>query len=719
MAAETLPAVPNLAVVLLLGGQSSRMGSPKHLLLHPVTQRPLYRHHLEVLKQLKDEGVFPEGVYVSAREDQRGQLEVPEGIEILLDNPERNGDIGPAGGILQAFAAKPTATWLLLAVDLPFITRVSVLHLLTSHTADSPVSLFLHPSDGNPEPLFSVWTPPALEQLRQNCLKGKSGPCRAAKDVWGGKIIEGKGGVKVLGENWVTDADTPEEWEKAVAALAQSELAGEDVVKPLTPPPSPRTLQKAFSPTPRRSIPFRTAIQRIRALPLFTTAQSDVYEAPQVPHPADPPARLPLVQATGGIAAADVHAALPHPLHDNSAMDGYAVPSSLLSSASPAQPVSLPVLGRIVAGDPPPPPSLVSSLGSLGCWEIMTGAVFPSGTFDAVVKVEDVRSTETDEAGRRVVRFEAPIRREQNRRKCGEQVHAGDTILRAGERISPEKVLLLAACGVAEVVVHAALVPPPTRGRVGVVATGKEVVPLSSLPADTGNEPLPGQVVDCITPYLSSLLSSAGFEPVLLSPTGDSTSSFAATVSSALSASPPLSLLITVAGVSLGVTDHLPATLSRLGLTSVFHGVNIRPGGPVMLSHRPPPADVTLAPETPPVLSLPGNPMASAACMRSFGAALLARLGGSPGAAWTAMDVPRQEGEEARAWADVVARVQGGMSSFSAVPVDPQTGMPCLSARIGKRRAGPCALGSLVGASAWVRVDASEDGMTSVEWCSF
>jgi hypothetical protein len=56
--------------------------------------------------------------------------------------------------------------------------------------------------------------------LRKNCQGGKSGPCRAAKDVWGGKIVEGKGGVKVLEENWVKDADTPEEWEKAVAALS-------------------------------------------------------------------------------------------------------------------------------------------------------------------------------------------------------------------------------------------------------------------------------------------------------------------------------------------------------------------------------------------------------------------------------------------------------------------------------------------------------------------
>lgn len=70
--------VDNLSVVLLLGGRSTRMGSAKHLLEHPTTLRPLYQHHLDLLCELKDEGVFPAGVVVSARSDQRDRLELPE-----------------------------------------------------------------------------------------------------------------------------------------------------------------------------------------------------------------------------------------------------------------------------------------------------------------------------------------------------------------------------------------------------------------------------------------------------------------------------------------------------------------------------------------------------------------------------------------------------------------------------------------------------------------
>ncbi|GAA5947780.1 hypothetical protein JCM3775_003873 [Rhodotorula graminis] len=700
--------IANLAVVLLLGGRSSRMGSAKHLLEHPATRRPLYQHHLDLLVELEKQGVFPAGVVVSARADQRDQLELPEGVELVVDDPDKNGAIGPASGILEAANAKPDATWLVLAVDLPFVTRSSILRLVASHARDSPVSLYLHPSDGNPEPLFSVWTPRALEQLRANCREGKSGPCRAAKDVWGGKVVEGRGGVSVVEDDCVRDADTPEEWEQAVAELAKRQQLrpGATSSQPSAPAPPP------FAPAPTHSISFHTALALIDDLPL-----PQVVGASSIPDPAfstsndERASRLPLVEAAGGISSATVRATLPCPLHDNSAMDGYAVPSSLLATASPDRPVLLPILGRIVAGDPPPPPELVAALGTHGCWEVMTGAVLPSAAFDAVVKVEDAHEVgEADRAGRRVVRFVTRATPQQHRRARGEQVQPGDVVLGEGERVSPEKVLLLAACGIAQVAVRSAPLSPPRRprGRVGIVATGKEIVPLASL--GPGREPAPGHVVDCITPFLSALLHSHGFEPVVLSSSGDSRSAFASTVAAALVADPPFSLLVTVAGVSRGSTDHIPSSLASLGISPVFHGVKIRPGAPVKLGFHPP--TPTRASCALPVLSLPGNPMASAACMRSFGGALLERLSGA-GTAWRSMDAA-----QARRWAQVLPATRSGSSSFWTVPLDAQSGLPSLESAMARRWTWPGALGSLAGAGAWVRVDVDEQG-ASVAWRSF
>ncbi|BGP16914.1 hypothetical protein JCM10213v2_004922 [Rhodosporidiobolus nylandii] len=687
------------------------MGSPKHLLNHPLSGRPLYQHHLDVLTALQKEGVFPEGVFVSGREDQAAELALPEGANVVLDDPVKNGDIGPASGILQAFALKPTATWLLLAVDLPFLTRSSILHLLSSHPTDAPVSLFLHPSDGNPEPLFSVWTSRALEQLKVNCKNGKSGPCRAAKDVWGGKIAPGKGGVKVLEEDWVTDADTPEEWEKAIAALSSKR---------------------------RKPISYSSAIDRIRRLSLARPISSSSFASPAATSAAlssASPVTVPLVDAVGLRSATSVRALFPHPLHDNSAMDGYAVPSLLLRSASSSSPIDLPVLGRIVAGDPPPPPALVEQIGTNGCWEIMTGAVFPSDAFDAVVKVEDTVAV-GDQApeGSRRVRFAAAPRESQNRRKRGEQVQPGEVLLRNAERITPEKVMLLAAVGVSEV----AVLPPAAAGqqqekrslgRVGIISTGKEVVPLSCLSAAV--EPQPGQVIDCVTPYLCALLRQRGYDPIVLSPSGDSSSAFAASVSSAVSPPPssssseePLTMLITTAGVSLGVTDHLPSTLSAIGLETVFHGVSIRPGAPVMLSVH----TCASTGRRTPVLSLPGNPMASAVGMRGIGGEVLALLEGAEREReWTELLLPTPgcAEEEEKAWEDLAGRVREGGSSFFALPLRQYEGAergewPTLEkARTGGGRTGPCALGSLVRGEAWVRIEAAEGGAKMGWWRRF
>lgn len=78
MADEQVPAIPKLAALVLLGGKSSRMGRPKALLPHPVSGLPLYKHHLQALCELEQKGMFPEGVWVSGREDQRGELDLSE-----------------------------------------------------------------------------------------------------------------------------------------------------------------------------------------------------------------------------------------------------------------------------------------------------------------------------------------------------------------------------------------------------------------------------------------------------------------------------------------------------------------------------------------------------------------------------------------------------------------------------------------------------------------
>lgn len=76
---------------------------------------------------------------------------------------------------------------------------------------------------------MSIWTPQALERLKENTLRGKSGPCFTAKQLWKEKnpetgMSEGNGLVRPMKEEWVRDADTPEEWENLVGSPPTSIL---------------------------------------------------------------------------------------------------------------------------------------------------------------------------------------------------------------------------------------------------------------------------------------------------------------------------------------------------------------------------------------------------------------------------------------------------------------------------------------------------------------
>ena len=94
------------------------------------------------------------------------------------------------------------------------------------------------------------------------------------------------------------------------------------------------------------------------------------------------PVDVPLLDALGLVCAEDVVATMSLPSFDNSAMDGYAVHSADVATASAEQPVLLPVVGEIGAGRAGP-----RTLAPGTAAKIMTGAPVPDGA-DAIVPYE-------------------------------------------------------------------------------------------------------------------------------------------------------------------------------------------------------------------------------------------------------------------------------------------------------------------------------------------
>ena len=144
------------------------------------------------------------------------------------------------------------------------------------------------------------------------------------------------------------------------------------------------------------------------------------------------PTELSLGDVLGLVLAQDVAAASPLPSFDNSAMDGYAVHVQDIAAATEDNPVTLPVVAEVAAGD-----TGAYALSPGTSIKIMTGAMLPHGT-EAVVPVEW-----TDGGTARVaIRAQAdygnairlPGRRRQGRRGPGHRGHPAPSHARRGDR---------------------------------------------------------------------------------------------------------------------------------------------------------------------------------------------------------------------------------------------------------------------------------------------
>jgi len=159
-------AVPVLRGLVLAGGRSERMQTDKGALqYHGLDQR---LHTAALLAE------FCPDVRVSVRPDQAGEL--PAGLTAL---PDTFLNLGPLGGILSAMQADPNAAWLVLACDLPFLTRDTLEYLVSHRQPARLATSFRSPWDEFPEPLVSIWEPRGYGQLLRFLSLGYSCPRKA------------------------------------------------------------------------------------------------------------------------------------------------------------------------------------------------------------------------------------------------------------------------------------------------------------------------------------------------------------------------------------------------------------------------------------------------------------------------------------------------------------------------------------------------------------
>ena len=295
--------------------------------------------------------------------------------------------------------------------------------------------------------------------------------------------------------------------------------------------------------------------------------------------------------AAGRVLTAEVVAAIDVPAFDRAAMDGYAVRGEETTGAGDYNPLTFQVIGQALPGK-----RFEGTVMPGQAVRIMTGAPLPDGA-DAVVPAEYAQATplgmETSMAlgsGKHVGRL-------------GEDIGCGASVLKAGRRLRPQDLGVLASLGLADIDVI-------RQPQVRIVVTGDEVVA-------AGGSKAPYEIYDANSAMLGALVQRDGGVVCALLRTGDDAPRIREAITEA-----GADVVLVSGGSSVGSEDHAPRLLAEAGELAI-HGIAMRPSSPAGFGR----IDSTL------VFLLPGNPV-SCLCAYDFFAGRAIRLRGGRPSQW-------------------------------------------------------------------------------------
>ena len=282
---------------------------------------------------------------------------------------------------------------------------------------------------------------------------------------------------------------------------------------------------------------------------------------------------IPISESINRIVSTDIRAMVNDPGFDNSAMDGFAV----IHSDTTSPPSKLSIIGSLMAGS-----SDNHKLSSGQAIRIMTGAPIPQGA-DSIIPIEAC-----------TVNGDEVILNQPSKphfiRKLGENFAKGQIIFSPGEVMSPEKIALCAAAGVAKISVFKKL-------RIAVISTGDE---LKSLDQKLEH----GQIYESNSYGLAALVSIYGHDATRFPNVVDDLDTLRNTLNKAAENH---DCIITSGGVSMGDKDFVRILMEQEGEIK-FWRVKMRPGSPPIFGSW----------NKVPIFGLPGNPVSSHVVFRAI-----------------------------------------------------------------------------------------------------
>jgi len=288
---------------------------------------------------------------------------------------------------------------------------------------------------------------------------------------------------------------------------------------------------------------------------------------------------IPAEESLERVTCSPVLARLSCPHYNASAMDGIAVKSASTSGASESNPVTLKIGEDFVyvnTGDPVCPP------------------------YDAVIMIEYVVKLDDER-----VQIKESASSMLHIRPIGENVAAGNLILKEKHKIRPVDISVLLSGGVKSVEVF-------TKPRVAIFPTGSELIDLSALMEN--ENPEEGKIIESNTRMFEAQVKQAGAEGTRFAPVPDNHDLLKEAVTKAAQ---NYDMVLINAGSSAGTEDYTVRVLRDIGEV-IVHGVAMKPGKPIILAIV----------NGKPVIGTPGYPVSAYISFETFVLPVLSVLTG-------------------------------------------------------------------------------------------
>ncbi len=278
-------------------------------------------------------------------------------------------------------------------------------------------------------------------------------------------------------------------------------------------------------------------------------------------------------EAAGCVLAEDIFSPIDLPSFNQSAMDGYAVPSDGENKKQ------FDVLGEIKAGDPPS-----FHLQSGQAVRIFTGAAVPD-TADAIViqeKVERINGT---------IQLSEVIKKGDCIRLKGSQIRKGELALKKNSFLNPAAIGFLASLGISKVKIH-------KKPDVSILVTGNEII-------KPGNNLAHGEIYESNSFALDAALKQMHVTPKNISSASDDKGDLKNKIENCLSGS---DVIILTGGISVGEYDLVHDALMEFNVKTIFYKVAQKPGKPFYAGKL----------NDKIIFALPGNPAAVLVCFYEY-----------------------------------------------------------------------------------------------------